>query len=103
MAARATEIHSTISNALPRVGQTIAFRGLSCLAKPLLTDDTKRSSVPPVLLKIAIGNLRVTIDVDRGEDADGLKTRGIRVERGHVDRKSTRLNSSHLGISYAVF
>src|ERR1035438_10677223 len=22
---------------------------------------------------------------------------------GHVDRKSTRLNSSHLGISYAVF
>src|SRR5205814_4366156 len=24
-------------------------------------------------------------------------------ERGSVDRKSTRLNSSHLGISYAVF
>src|ERR1035441_10736503 len=23
--------------------------------------------------------------------------------RGHIDRKSTRLNSSHLGISYAVF
>src|SRR5205814_9965279 len=26
-----------------------------------------------------------------------------RVARIHVDRKSTRLNSSHLGISYAVF
>src|SRR5258705_12766930 len=25
------------------------------------------------------------------------------VGRGRVDRKSTRLNSSHLGISYAVF
>src|SRR5437899_5515815 len=25
------------------------------------------------------------------------------LERGHIDRKSTRLNSSHLGISYAVF
>src|ERR1039458_2408206 len=24
-------------------------------------------------------------------------------EAGHIDRKSTRLNSSHLGISYAVF
>src|SRR5258705_9332770 len=26
-----------------------------------------------------------------------------RRRRGHGDRKSTRLNSSHLGISYAVF
>src|SRR5437899_6427278 len=24
-------------------------------------------------------------------------------QTGHIDRKSTRLNSSHLGISYAVF
>src|SRR5947199_3618123 len=30
---------------------------------------------------------------------DGL----VRVERLDPDRKSTRLNSSHLGISYAVF
>src|ERR1035438_8536231 len=27
----------------------------------------------------------------------------FRVRRGEADRKSTRLNSSHLGISYAVF
>src|SRR5205814_4617046 len=27
----------------------------------------------------------------------------VRVEAEHRDRKSTRLNSSHLGISYAVF
>src|SRR5436853_5444059 len=28
---------------------------------------------------------------------------GCAVDRGGADRKSTRLNSSHLGISYAVF
>src|SRR5262245_64842721 len=32
---------------------------------------------------------------DRGEHAGGVEV--------HGDRKSTRLNSSHLGISYAVF
>src|ERR1035438_9552024 len=29
--------------------------------------------------------------------------RGVDVLGGNLDRKSTRLNSSHLGISYAVF
>src|SRR3989442_5395937 len=28
---------------------------------------------------------------------------GLRREQGHLDRKSTRLNSSHVRISYAVF
>src|SRR5437899_7546026 len=38
----------------------------------------------------------------RGEGADA--GRGVFVRAGPVgDRKSTRLNSSHLGISYAVF
>src|SRR5262245_3774663 len=36
-----------------------------------------------------------------------VRLKGIRIERsrqfGDVDRMSTRLNSSHLGISYAVF
>src|SRR2546430_4571260 len=33
-----------------------------------------------------------------------LQHRGLRADdRGHVDRKSTRLNSSHSQISYAVF
>src|SRR5262245_4846488 len=34
---------------------------------------------------------------------DGQKIVGPGPDRGIVDRKSTRLNSSHLGISYAVF
>src|SRR5436853_178442 len=39
-----------------------------------------------------------------GSLAQNLKARlGHAVGKPHVDRKSTRLNSSHLGISYAVF
>src|SRR3712207_8915263 len=43
----------------------------------------------------------------QGRRADGLPRVGARVGRGVVpgggDRKSTRLNSSHANISYAVF
>src|SRR5258705_8086391 len=49
----------------------------------------------------------IGIDVERGVAAD---LRALHIDRdgrdvacGDVDRKSTRLNSSHLGISYAVF
>src|SRR2546426_3025952 len=35
--------------------------------------------------------------------AQGLRRRGADARRGIQDRKSTRLNSSHLVISYAVF
>src|SRR5690606_39547833 len=42
------------------------------------------------------GRIRVRRVVDRG-DGDGAGGRGT------VDRKSTRLNSSHVKISYAVF
>src|SRR5262245_63158165 len=34
---------------------------------------------------------------------DGETFQGMRKDIGGEDRKSTRLNSSHLGISYAVF
>src|SRR5438045_7620006 len=34
---------------------------------------------------------------------DGSKSLLLNFRNGHLDRKSTRLNSSHLGISYAVF
>src|SRR5437899_10232852 len=37
----------------------------------------------------------------RGQDAAGIVTSEHKAF--HIDRKSTRLNSSHLGISYAVF
>src|SRR5690349_22560057 len=41
---------------------------------------------------------------DRDDDhAGGNDQRRNRVRRGQADRKSTRLNSSHVEISYAVF
>src|SRR5258705_4710457 len=40
---------------------------------------------------------RVALPAGHGRDPEGLARSGSR------DRKSTRLNSSHLGISYAVF
>src|SRR5699024_11513016 len=59
----------------------------------------------------------LTKDIDRISAAELLKTRGSlsparkalvlsrvpRIARIRVDRKSTRLNSSHVSISYAVF
>src|SRR5262245_62463102 len=38
-----------------------------------------------------------------GEDCDLMPARFEFQQKAIVDRKSTRLNSSHLGISYAVF
>src|SRR5438477_11582323 len=38
-----------------------------------------------------------------GEHARGVGARGRVRQRGAEDRKSTRLNSSHMSISYAVF
>src|SRR5690625_4438848 len=34
---------------------------------------------------------------------DNIHTQGFRETTGNIDRKSTRLNSSHVAISYAVF
>src|SRR5438045_6310240 len=48
------------------------------------------------------GRVRVLFPVDPGDD-DFIRA-GKKFEvRSRKDRKSTRLNSSHLGISYAVF
>src|SRR3712207_8669603 len=38
-----------------------------------------------------------------GDRADGARLRTDRGRRQRLDRKSTRLNSSHANISYAVF
>src|SRR5262245_30482180 len=48
-----------------------------------------------VLVKIEIGEQR------RHEKAETVRPRKARIEVAAADRKSTRLNSSHLGISYA--
>src|SRR6266849_1210551 len=39
----------------------------------------------------------------RGEKLSEMRAESLQVRFGHEDRKSTRLNSSHAWISYAVF
>src|SRR2546426_6178675 len=66
--------------------------------------DTRKTVVTGVEM------FKKLLDEGRAGDNVGLLLRGVEkdeVERGQViakpDRKSTRLNSSHLVISYAVF
>src|SRR5438876_5730429 len=40
---------------------------------------------------------------DAADGVQGVRPTQLRVRGGEVDRKSTRLNSSHPSISYAVF
>src|ERR1035441_10847597 len=71
----------------PRVADAVAalaLPGVHALACPLLTPE----------LADPVSRARVAIFVDAAVDAP---------REVQLDRKSTRLNSSHLGISYAVF
>src|SRR2546430_11278878 len=42
-------------------------------------------------------------EAEQGQDKVELTDRLVEVDMRHIDRKSTRLNSSHSQISYAVF
>src|SRR5258705_3245319 len=60
--------------------------------------------------RLALGSRQVhadalLADVHPGEVAALVAAAGFQLQivASHLDRKSTRLNSSHLGISYAVF
>ena len=52
------------------------------------------------------GTAKIIINISDntlGMDSDNNKNRAISISDSLVDRKSTRLNSSHVAISYAVF
>src|ERR1039458_5198970 len=51
----------------------------------------------------ALNNAAINIDDHASEVNGALDGSGRPFQRAVIDRKSTRLNSSHLGISYAVF
>src|SRR5205814_9438244 len=53
-------------------------------------------------LPAAVGNVRRQIDVSHAVKCAAIE-QGVESLGNLQDRKSTRLNSSHLGISYAVF
>src|SRR3712207_6979337 len=77
---------------------TTLFRSV-VLAALLVVDHVQR--------RVAVAQLghRLALDLGAGlEVPDGeLHQRCAGVRRQHLDRKSTRLNSSHANISYAVF
>src|SRR3989454_7979048 len=84
---------------------TTLFRSLATLAAPNL-----REMIARVRLKTAAGDLHTSLFYARSEAVK--RNAGVTVvpvdatdwSKGwSVDRKSTRLNSSHLVISYAVF
>src|SRR3712207_7494993 len=55
---------------------------------------------PPCAVQRDAGPLRADLRASAAEELAGL---GLVVHDVHGDRKSTRLNSSHANISYAVF
>src|SRR5690242_21843462 len=75
----------------------LVFSNYSRLARSLASFPTRRSSD---LLEAGLGPeplMHVAGDQRVGRD------RALLLEVGHRDRKSIRLNSSHMSISYAVF
>src|SRR3712207_7470508 len=64
------------------------------------TVDSKRH---PKLATIDYGNKAMARPTDAVKGMPWLKIANQGAEYGAVDRKSTRLNSSHANISYAVF
>src|SRR5471030_3356091 len=63
-------------------------------------NDTATTEIYTLSLHDLFRSLAVALLADRMAGGDAVKHAWPRDER---DRKSTRLNSSHLGISYAVF
>src|SRR3712207_7988271 len=73
---------------------TTLFRSADGFAADIMRETLRRSS-----LAAARAGSRVNLELPLRADA----RLGGHVVQGHVDRKSTRLNSSHANISYAVF
>src|SRR3712207_7105890 len=82
---------------------TTLFRSLGSLAQGRDADDDAGQSLEEIAAEAARGHQRLEILVGRGDAADIDVMRGVGAQRVEVDRKSTRLNSSHANISYAVF
>src|SRR5205814_8735421 len=97
---------SPISTLFP---YTTLFRSIKHIVQ--LSDP--RDSPPSLTIKhLYVALLKIIqVDVVENDEKDRIKETIRRVEKSaagnkiilEADRKSTRLNSSHLGISYAVF
>src|SRR5437870_6344999 len=72
--------------------------------RPMFTEETTRREVDFIESALALPPGASVLDLacGIGRHAVGMALRGYRIT-GLEDRKSTRLNSSHVAISYAVF
>src|SRR5205814_5644184 len=112
------EIHTTFGD-LPIVAEVAGVPGDHSV-KPVPNQEgviagrssTQQDAAAAAAAGAAIGAVKGVKDKDKKEAAEGAALGAITAYlmesgRGHElnlpDRKSTRLNSSHLGISYAVF
>src|SRR5262245_64140840 len=78
-------------------------QGLGLITEPLLRDlNVDRVSYAQINLWATLLGAIVCLPAGRIFDRLGLRITTTLI-KGLLDRKSTRLNSSHLGISYAVF
>src|SRR5262245_52621526 len=74
----------------------------------IATSDVNRIYYPPLPAARGLGEIQTRVRGDLGAVAlyrNGKRVGALGIDDGSLgrDRKSTRLNSSHLGISYAVF
>src|ERR1035441_10764778 len=87
---------------IPKICLLLGCAALACGAQPakIFPYDYSQEDLPNGLRLITVptdyANIVATYIVVRTGSRN-------EVEPGRTDRKSTRLNSSHLGISYAVF
>src|SRR5262245_17600429 len=73
-------------------------------SKRKIVSDLFEQSHNVILKHVGIGRVNAEHACELAELLKSKKTGGANsLPQSHVDRKSTRLNSSHLGISYAVF
>src|SRR5262245_64128345 len=103
---RATILSTVLANPIQQAGEV--SRLLPSRSPPLAVEESSRqrtriwdlhhslycSIIGTCLTTAELRAILLRLDVHGAETAD---------EHGIQDRKSTRLNSSHLGISYAVF
>src|SRR2546426_4603639 len=68
-----------------------------------LDDGCRPATHPVTLLAVEVPQVEGRARCDAGLEARAEARHAKRNLRGDLDRKSTRLNSSHLVISYAVF
>src|SRR5205814_4024858 len=85
---------------------TTLFRSFDLAPRPVRSPQLgRKNAVPDRVLTLAPPARRKQVRLYRDRAQAEIEQSGINVENDalHLDRKSTRLNSSHLGISYAVF